>query len=211
MKHREKRVPKRYVPNSLTRKDKIKQKRGIMRSQKQYKKGRYVLREKVKSFKSKPSKHIVNAQKLYNIDIIKPSRILAKKTKCNIKALKKIFKKGQGAYYSSGSRPNQTPHSWAYARLASSITGGKASAVDFKTLKEYCASNSLPLKLAQKSLKKYNNGKKKTPQVSLHSNNTRKKQWSRKYKASIDCNNPKGFSQKQFCFKKTKSDKGQKN
>ena len=45
-----------------------------------------------------------------------------------------IVKKGQGAYYSSGSRPNQTGHSWGRARLASSITGGKASAVDYKIL-----------------------------------------------------------------------------
>ena len=25
------------------------------------------------------------------------------------------------------------------------------------------------------------------------------KKWSRKYKKSIDCNRPKGFSQKQYC------------
>lgn len=202
MKHREKRVPKRYVPNSLTRKDKIKQKRGIMRSQKQYKKGRYVLREKVKSFKSKPSKHIVNAQKLYDIDIIKPNKILSKKTKCNIKALQKIFKKGQGAYFSSGSRPNQTPHSWAYARLASSITGGKASAVDWKILNKYCAPDSIPLKLAQKSFNKYKKGRKKVPQTLLTTNKTRKTKWSKNYKKRIDCNNPKGFSQRQFCSSK---------
>ena len=41
------------------------------------------------------------------------------------------MKKGQGAYYSSGSRPNQSAHSWGYARLASAITGGKSAAVDF--------------------------------------------------------------------------------
>ena len=33
---------------------------------------------------------------------------LSKKTGCSIKTLKKIVKKGMGAYYSSGSRPNQT-------------------------------------------------------------------------------------------------------
>ena len=42
-----------------------------------------------------------------------------------------IIKKGQGAYYSSGSRPNQTPHSWGYARLGSSISGGKACCCRF--------------------------------------------------------------------------------
>jgi acyl-CoA synthetase (AMP-forming)/AMP-acid ligase II len=41
-----------------------------------------------------------------------------------------ILSKGRGAFASSGSRPNQTPDSWAYARLASVLTGGKAMAVD---------------------------------------------------------------------------------
>jgi hypothetical protein len=29
--------------------------------------------------------------------------------------------------------------------------------------------------------------------------------WSRKYKKSINCNRPKGFSQKQYCKKKLKN------
>jgi len=149
-------------------KDKITQKKGIIKSQKLYKKGKYVIRKKVKTFKNKPSPHIVRAQKLYKIDKIKPSRKLAKKTKCNVKGLRKIFKKGQGAYYSSGSRPNQTPHSWAYARLASSITGGKAAGVDYGILEKYCSKNSDALKLAKKSMKKYNKGMKRVPQVKLH-------------------------------------------
>jgi hypothetical protein len=31
-----------------------------------------------------------------------------------------------------------------------------------------------------------------------------KKRWSIKYKKSIDCNNPKGFSQKEYCKRKRK-------
>ena len=160
-------VPKRYIPEHLSNKDKITQSRGILKSQKSYKKGKYVMRKKVKSFKNKPSPHIVNAQKLYKTDKIKPSKELAKKTQCNIKALRKIFKKGQGAYYSSGSRPNQTPHSWAYARLASSITGGKAAAVDYGVLEKYCSKHSKALKLAKKSIKKYKKGMKRVPQVPI--------------------------------------------
>ena len=38
--------------------------------------------------------------------------------------------KGFGAYFSSGSRPNQTPMSWSLARLASVIVGGPARKVD---------------------------------------------------------------------------------
>lgn len=161
-------VPKRYVPQHLSKKDKLTQKKGIIQSQKAYKKGKYILRKKVKTFKNKQSPHITKAQKLYKIDVVKPSKKLAKKTKCNIKALRKIFKKGQGAYYSSGSRPNQTPHSWAYARLASSITGGKAAGVDYNILEEHCSKTSQALKLAKKSMKKYNKGMKRVPQVSLN-------------------------------------------
>jgi hypothetical protein len=35
-----------------------------------------------------------------------------------------------GAYYSSGSRPNQTPMSWGRARLASVIMGGPSRRID---------------------------------------------------------------------------------
>ena len=37
--------------------------------------------------------------------------------------LDKVYKRGLGAYYSSGSRPNQTAQSWSRARLASVIVG----------------------------------------------------------------------------------------
>tara|TARA_R100001463_G_scaffold43938_1_gene91440 strand:- start:58 stop:459 length:402 start_codon:yes stop_codon:yes gene_type:complete len=42
----------------------------------------------------------------------------------------KIIAKGQGAYYSSGSRPNQTATSWGLARLASVILGGPSRKID---------------------------------------------------------------------------------
>ncbi len=37
----------------------------------------------------------------------------------------------------------------------------------------------------------------KTKKIKVKKTNTRK--WSNKYKKSIDCKNPKGFSQKQHC------------
>lgn len=160
-------VPIRYIPNNLSKKDRNKQRRALIRSRKQYKKGKYVMRKSLKSFKSKKSHHIVNAQKIYGIDYIKPNKILARKTKCNIKGLQKIFKKGQGAYYSSGSRPNQTPHSWAYARLASSISGGKASAVDYKILEKHCHPSSKALHLAKNASMKYKKGKKRIKTIKL--------------------------------------------
>ena len=42
----------------------------------------------------------------------------------------KIIMKGKGAYYSSGSRPNQTAHSWGLARLASVILNGPSRKID---------------------------------------------------------------------------------
>ena len=123
--------PIRYLPNSLSRSDKIKQIRMLSKSKKLYKEHKYYNRNKLSSYKNKKSKHIIKARKLYKIDKIIPSKELSNKTGCSIKALNQIVKKGEGAYYSSGSRPNQTPQSWAYARLASSLTGGNASVVDY--------------------------------------------------------------------------------
>jgi len=132
------RIPLRYLPSRLTRKDRKKQLRALSRSRKAYKIGKYIPRPKVASFKSKKSQHIIRAEKMYGVDRIVPNQELARKTQCSVAALKQIVKKGEGAYYSSGSRPNQTARSWGLARLASSITGGKASAVDYSILERGC-------------------------------------------------------------------------
>jgi hypothetical protein len=131
-------VPYRYLPSQLSRKDRTKQSRALSKSRKAYKVGKYYLRPKVASFKSQKSKHIIRAEKMYNVERIQPNQELARKTNCSVASLKQIVKKGEGAYYSSGSRPNQTAQSWGLARLASAITGGKASAVDYAILERGC-------------------------------------------------------------------------
>ena len=141
----------RYLPNKLTKKDKVAQLRMLNKSRKMYKKGIYYSRDKVKSFKSKPSKHIKNAMALYKIDKVVPNKQLSLKTGCSVSALKKIVQKGEGAYYSSGSRPNQTAQSWGLARLASAITSGKAAAVDFNILDKGCNHNKKAFILARKA------------------------------------------------------------
>jgi hypothetical protein len=78
-----------------------------------------------------------------------PTPALARATGCRLSALRQILKKGEGAYYSSGSRPNQTPQSWAHARLGSALTGGPSSRVDFSILKKGCAPKSRPLRFAK--------------------------------------------------------------
>jgi hypothetical protein len=92
---------------------------------------------------------------------------LAKKTGCSLEALQHIVKKGEGAYFSSGSRPNQTGLSWGYARLASSITGGKASAVDYSILKTGCKRDSKALRLAENSVHFKTHGTRRVPKVRL--------------------------------------------
>ena len=155
----------RYIPRRLTKKDKIKQLKEVLKSRKLYKKNKYYTRKNISSFKSKKSNHIINAMKMYNIDKISVSDELSKKTKCNKNALAKIINKGEGAYYSSGSRPNQTAQSWGIARLASAITGGKSAAVDFKILEEGCQKNSKALKLAKKAKLKYVYGTRRAPKI----------------------------------------------
>lgn len=112
-------INKKYVPKSLTDADKKKQIKSIKEK---------TDRPKVKSFKSKRSSHTIAFEKKYGVKISDDKYI----TKNIIKrvGMNKILDKGRGAYYSSGSRPNQTAESWALARLASVITGGAARKVD---------------------------------------------------------------------------------
>jgi hypothetical protein len=160
-------VPKRYIPKGLTKKDKKKQREMLKKSRKLYNQGKYFTRKKVTSFKNKESPHIKKAKKIFKVESIYPSKELAKKTLCNIQSLREIVKKGEGAYFSSGSRPNQSAQSWGIARLASSITGGKASAVDYNILENGCKNNSKALIMAKKARKIYGKGKKRTPQTKL--------------------------------------------
>ena len=147
--------PIRYLPKVLTKEDRAKQINMLMKSKKLYKKNKYYTRKRLPSYKNKKSNHILNARKIYNIENITPNRELALKTGCTLSALNQIVKKGEGAYYSSGSRPNQTATSWGLARLARSLTAGKAAAVDYDIIKKGCNHKKRAFILATKSRKKY--------------------------------------------------------
>jgi len=114
-----KKIPTQYAPKSLTKEDRKKQIKSI-------KEGKD--RPKVESFKSKRSGHVANFEKKYGYKITNDSRI--SKEIISKTGIDKILSKGRGAYYSAGSRPNQTPESWARARLASVILGKNARKVD---------------------------------------------------------------------------------
>ena len=89
----------RYLPYSLTKKDREKQAKMLKKSQKAYKNRQYYTRKKLSSYKSKKSKHILNAERIYGLETIKPDKELAEKTKCSVDALEKIVSKGEGAYF----------------------------------------------------------------------------------------------------------------
>lgn len=109
---------KKYVPDSLSEKDKKLQKKSIKDG---------TDRPKV-DYKSRRSQWVKKFEDKYGKPITDKAFIA--KTIIKREGIEKILDKGMGAYYSSGSRPNQTKESWAFARLASVIMNGPARKVD---------------------------------------------------------------------------------
>jgi len=125
-------IPKKYS-NRLSRKDKKRQLRNLKRSRRAYTRGKYINRPKLKSYKSKKSNWVTKFEKKY----VKTYTEIEEKTGIPKKALMDVVKKGKGAYYSSGSRPNQTASSWGKARMYSFIMGGPTRKVDNHIIKKY--------------------------------------------------------------------------
>jgi hypothetical protein len=157
----------RYLPKRLSAKDRKTQRQLLQKSRRLYKRGQYFSRKPLQSFRSKPSNHIVKAKKMYKVETIDATPELAKKSGCSLDALAKIVNKGEGAYFSSGSRPNQTAQSWGKARLASALTAGKAGAVDFSILAEGCKRGSAGYKMALSARKKYGHGTRRVPKIRI--------------------------------------------
>ena len=160
-------VPIRYLPRQITKRDKKRQSQMLLRSRKLYSQQKYYTRKNIPSFHSKVSNHIIRARKIYGVPKITPNRALSKATGCSIKAMSDIVKKGEGAYFSSGSRPNQTAQSWGFARLASAITAGKSAAVDFAILDKGCNHRKRAYKYALQSRKKHGRGLRRTQKTTL--------------------------------------------
>jgi len=121
-----KKIKKEYAPKSLTPADRKKQVKSIKEGKE---------RPKVDSFKSKRSGHVIKFEKRYGTKITNDAFI--SKNLLSRTGINKILSKGRGAYYSAGSRPNQTAASWSRARLASALTGGSAARVDKDILEKY--------------------------------------------------------------------------
>ena len=112
-------IPKRYLGN-LKGKDRHAQIKSIFEKKE---------RPKTK-VKERKSSWTIKFDKKYGdeLDKMKGKRSkknIAKITGIPFKAIDEVYKKGEGAFYSSGSRPNQTPSSWARGRIYAFIMGGK--------------------------------------------------------------------------------------
>lgn len=119
------RVPKRYVPDTLSEKDKKKQIKSIFENKE---------RPDVK-YKKRRSSWAVKFEKKYGTNI-KDEEFIDKNI-LKKEGQEQIIMKGKGAYYSSGSRPNQSAFSWGYGRLASVIMGGPSRKLDIKIWDKY--------------------------------------------------------------------------
>ena len=88
----------------------------------------------------KRTSHVIKFEKKYNKKITDEDWI--HKNIITRTGQNKIMDKGMGAYFSGGSRPNQTPSSWKYARLASVIMDGPARKVDKNIWDKYKVKNN---------------------------------------------------------------------
>jgi len=87
------------------------------------------------SFKSKRSSWVEKFEKKYGTKISDKKFIY--KNIISKTGAEKIIMKGKGAYFSSGSKPNQTPYSWGLSRLASVILGGPSRKIDKDIWEKY--------------------------------------------------------------------------
>lgn len=119
-------LPSTYVPTSLSRRDRKRHLASICKG---------TDRPKVASAPSRPSKWTLAARAYFGE---RPSlRRIADQTGAPLAGLNAVLRKGRGAYYSSGSRPNQTQASWARARLYSVLFGGAARRTDQAIVDKY--------------------------------------------------------------------------
>ena len=120
-----KKVNKKYVPESLSKSDKKKQIKSIEEGKN---------RPKV-DYKTKRSSFVKKFEDKYNHKITAKSWIDKNLLKSEGQNL--IIKKGEGAYYSGGSRPNVSARQWGLARLTSVLIGGPARKIDKKIYDKY--------------------------------------------------------------------------
>ena len=114
-----KKISKKYLPKSLSKSNSKKQRNSILQGNN---------RPKLNSYKSKRSGWVKKFEDKYNHKITDKKWI--NKNIIKNKGQTLVINKGKAAYYTSGSRPNQTPSSWGYGRLAGIILNSPARKID---------------------------------------------------------------------------------
>ena len=181
-----------FYLKGLDKKDTKKHKKYILDRRKAAQKGKYISKKlDLKSYKYRKSKKVKSFEKKYGIKISN-SKEISKKVGLPEKAQKEILDKGKGAFYSSGSRPGQTPQSWAYGRLASVILKKGAYKYDKHILDKYNVKIKQPLRV--KSCLSKNLNKKCRRKSDGKIFNLPRKFTRRKCKKGV-----KGYSMKSSC------------
>jgi hypothetical protein len=127
--------PNKKYTAKLSRKDKKTQIKALAKLKKAYATGKYIDRPKLNSYKKKVSSWTTKFHKLY--PKAKSIKQISNAVKIPEQALNDVIKKGKGAYYSSGSRPNQTASSWGKARMYAYILGSPTRRVDHHITEKY--------------------------------------------------------------------------
>jgi hypothetical protein len=135
-------IPRTYVPESLTDADLKKQLRNLKATRT---KAKGEARPKLKSAESRKSKYTTMAEKAgisgTKQEIADKLGDTPARRREILKGLDEIYRKGEKAYYTAGSRPNQTPFSWGQARVYSVLFGGASRRIDKAIVEKY----NLPL------------------------------------------------------------------
>ena len=121
-------LPPKYL-QGLTPQQRLLQARLIAKSRQEYQKTGLVRDRPSISESDSPSrsKHVAKFEKKYGFKVTEKKKLKEKFPDTDVDG---ILAKGRAAYASSGSRPNVSSNAWAFARLASVLTGGKALQVD---------------------------------------------------------------------------------
>lgn len=120
-------LPPKYLAN-LTPQQRLLQAKLIAKSQKEYQKtGKVKERPQVSAVAPKRSPHVAKFQERFGFPITDLKKVKAEFPNTDVGG---ILAKGRAAYASSGSKPNTSSNAWAFARLSSVLTGGKALKVD---------------------------------------------------------------------------------
>ena len=60
-------IPTKYIPKHLSKKDREKQRKNIINTRRLYSKQKYIQRPNLKTYKRKKSSHVSNAKELYKV------------------------------------------------------------------------------------------------------------------------------------------------